>query len=304
MGQLHIIFFLGKGGTGKSTASALVSLVLMDQGKKVLLASLDDAHNQSDIFEKAFSEKACTIGPCLDVLQIDREKEIRRYLAKTVQDVKKSYSYLKAFNLDSYFDILKHSPGMEEYALMSAFTQLKSLGRKYDYLVIDMPPTALSLRFFTLPSLSLTWIGQLEKLRLDIHEKKEIISKIKFPGKEFERDKTLSRIRRIKTDYLTLRSVFEDPDICSLCTVLNRDRLSIAETRRIIDQLSVLNIKMKALICNDRMPESSTPGDMAGGFPGMPVISIPYSAEPLIGMDAMTRHIETNSLSFGQILPS
>ena len=75
MAELQTLFFLGKGGTGKPTTSALLSLVLMEKGKKVLLASFDDAHNQSDIFETDFSDKACTIGPCLEVLQIDRIKK-------------------------------------------------------------------------------------------------------------------------------------------------------------------------------------------------------------------------------------
>jgi len=43
--QAHFkdVAFLGKGGTGKSTASALLSLVLIEKGKKALLASFDDA---------------------------------------------------------------------------------------------------------------------------------------------------------------------------------------------------------------------------------------------------------------------
>jgi len=63
MVELQTLFFLGKGGTGKSTASALLSLVLIEKGKKVLLASFDDAHNQSDIFEVTLSDKVCTLEP-------------------------------------------------------------------------------------------------------------------------------------------------------------------------------------------------------------------------------------------------
>ena len=34
--------------------------------------------------------------------------KIKRYLNKTAQNVKNSYAYLTAFNLDNYFDILKY----------------------------------------------------------------------------------------------------------------------------------------------------------------------------------------------------
>jgi len=302
MAQLQTLFFLGKGGTGKSTASALLSLVLMEKGKKVLLASFDDAHNQSDIFETDFSDKACTLGPCLEVLQIDRDKEINRYLKKTAQNVKNSYAYLKAFNLDNYFDILKFSPGMEEYALVTAFMNLQSRYKNYDYLIIDMPPTALSLRFFNLPALSLVWIDQLEKLRMEIYKRKEIISRIKFAGKEFERDKVLSRIREIKSDYQALKNIFEDPKKTNLFIVFNQDVLSVAETRRILDQLTALNIEIKGLICNDRMQEGQKEKNTENKFLSIPIQHIPFSSFSLIGMSALKHHIALYNLTFDKIL--
>lgn len=301
MTKLQTLFFLGKGGTGKSTASALLSLVLMKKGKKVLLASFDDAHNQSDIFETPFSDTARMLMPCLEVLQIDRDKEIKQYLKKTAQNVKNSYTYLTAFNLDNYFDILKFSPGMEEYALVTAFMNLQINYKEYDYLIIDMPPTALSLRFFNLPSLSLTWIDQLEKLRMEIYKRKEIISRIKFAGKEFERDKVLSRIREIKSDYQVLKHIFEDPQKSNFFVVFNQDVLSVAETRRIFDQLNSLNIKIKGLICNNRMQEEAKKENTKNEFSSIPVQHIPYSSSPLIGMPALKHHIDSYHLTFNDI---
>lgn len=303
MACLRTLFFLGKGGTGKSTASALISLVLREKGKKVVLASFDDAHNQADIFETVFSDKACALGPCLEVIQIDRDRQIKRYLAKTVKQVKASFAYLSAFNLDHYFDILKFSPGMEEYALVAAFTDLVARYKSYDYLVIDMPPTALSLRFFNLPSLSLTWTDQLEKLRKQINEKKEIISRITLAGKEFERDKILQRLLEIKSDYQALKALFEDPDKTSFYVVFNRDVLSVAETRRVIQHLDRQVIRLRGLICNDRTGSKTGASAAASLFPGIPVQVIPYSEVPLIGMAALEQHIQSHSLTFDRILP-
>nr|WP_320016845.1 TRC40/GET3/ArsA family transport-energizing ATPase [uncultured Desulfobacter sp.] len=300
---VKILFFLGKGGTGKSTASALVSLVLMQKGKKVLLASFDDAHNQGDIFQETFTDKACTMGPCLEVLQVDRDKEIQAYLSKTADRVKASYTYLTAFNLDNYFDILKFSPGMEEYALVTAFMGLWGRYNTYDYLVIDMPPTALSMRFFNLPALSLTWVEHLEKLRKEINDRKEIVSRIKFAGKAFERDRILKRIHEIKADYLHLNTIFNDPAQASFYAVVNEDRLSVAETGRIIEQLAGLSISLKAVICNNRGTTTGT-GDQPfeGHFPSLPVEKIPFSESPLIGMDALEAHIRAHDLRFDRLV--
>ncbi|MBW2538642.1 MAG: AAA family ATPase [Deltaproteobacteria bacterium] len=45
------IFFVGKGGVGKSTSAALNAVFLAQKGFRVLIVSLDPAHNQSDIFQ-------------------------------------------------------------------------------------------------------------------------------------------------------------------------------------------------------------------------------------------------------------
>lgn len=274
----------------------------MEKNRKVLLASFDDAHNQSDIFEARFSDKACKVGPCLDVLQIDRDKEIKAYLKKTVQKVKNSYAYLTAFNLDNYFDVLKYSPGMEEYALVTAFMNLQNQYKGYDYLIIDMPPTALSLRFFNLPALSLTWIDQLEKLRMEIYQRKQIISKIQFAGKEFEQDKVLLRIREMKSDFQTLKEIFEDPEKSNLFVVFNQDVLSVAETRRILEHLNSLNIEIKGLICNDRMPEGPKAKNIEEEFSSIPIQKIPYTSSSLIGMSALMHHISSCHLTFDAVL--
>ncbi len=302
MKNLRTLFFLGKGGTGKSTASALISLVLKEKNKKVLLASFDDAHNQADIFETLFSDKACTIGPCLEVLQVDTDKQIKRYLAKTARNVKASYAYLTAFNLEHYFDILKFSPGMEEYALVTAFTDLLTRYADYDYLVIDLPPTALSLRFFNLPALSLTWIDQLEKLRTQINKKKEIISRITLAGKEFERDKVLHRIQEMKSDYLQLKALFENPAKTCFYVVFNQDVLSVAETGRVIEHLDRLAIQITGLICNERIKADAAAPSQKTLFPGFPVQTIPFSNTSLIGMDALEQHILSHNLTFDKIL--
>ncbi|MCD4741517.1 MAG: TRC40/GET3/ArsA family transport-energizing ATPase [Desulfobacteraceae bacterium] len=295
------IFFIGKGGTGKSTTSALISLMFANTHKKVGLASFDYAHNQSDIFEKNLSDKAYPINPFLKVLQINRDKEIKKYLKDTLQNVKKTYSYLTAFNLGDYFDVLKFSPGMEEYALVTAFLNVRKQFMDYDYLIIDMPPTAVALRFFNLPSLSLAWIEQLEKLRMEIYKKKEIISKIKIAGKEFERDKVLSKIREIKETYITLKNIFQTKKKSTLYIVFNHDLLSINETKRIIEDLNNFHINTAGLICNNRQNNSDT-SDLKDMPLSGQIKFLPFSDTPLIGEIALQKFIQANNLSTEKVL--
>ncbi len=292
---MKTIFFLGKGGTGKSTTSAVLSLMLSRQHHKVALASFDDAHNQGDIFQADFSHKPTRINGFLEVIQVDRDREIKAYLKQTAAQVKKSFAYLTAFNLDHYFDVLKYSPGLEEYGLITAFLDLKKQYQTHDYLIIDMPPTALSMRFFNLPSLSLTWTKQLEKLRQDIHKRKEIVSRIKFAGKEIERDKIMGKLVENKTLYRNLNAFFQDPDQAMVFAVFNRDLLSVEETRRIIALLDDMSIAMAGLVLNEK---SLTREPFTNPFPGIQLHGLPFSPVPLIGKDVLEGYITSQGTDF------
>jgi len=300
------IFFIGKGGVGKSTTSALVSMMFSMQNKKVALASFDYAHNQADIFNTELNDKPYALSKFLKILQIDQDKEIKKYLKTTIRDVKKSYSYLTAFNLDGYFDVLKYSPGMEEYALVTTFLRLREEFKNYDYLIIDMPPTAVALRFFNLPTLSLKWIEQLERLRLEINKKNEIISKIKFAGKEIERDKVLTKIYEIKKTYLNLKNIFQnhmgDENKSSIYIVFNNDLLSINETRRIVEDLNTFNIYTQGLICNNKQAVEPDPAHLKSMPLYEQIKHLPFSKTPLIGERALKEFISINNISTKYLL--
>jgi len=301
----HTLFFLGKGGTGKSTASVIMALELAGKGKRVLLASFDDAHNLSDIFQARLSHNPFPVAKGLDVLQVDRDREIKAYLNHTTQKVKQSYTYLTAFNLDNYFDVLKFSPGMEAHALAAAFTELKQTHSTHDYLIVDMPPTALSMHFFNLPALSLLWVEQLEKLRNEINKRKEIISRIKFAGKEIQRDKVLARIKELKANHLALKAFFEDPGRARFFAVHNNDPLSLAETRRIVAQLDSLNIQLTGFILNHRTPAPTRPDitiQKRYKLPPLQAMELPYSSLPLIGIDTLTQYADSKNIDLGRLL--
>lgn len=295
-----VLFFLGKGGTGKSTTATLCALDLAHAGFRVCLASFDDAHNLCDIFKTTFSHVPKAMLPGLEVIQVDKDREIASYLKGVTRKVKRNYTYLSAFNLSNYFDVLKFSPGMEAHALTASFWHLKQKYAGWDYLIVDMPPTALCLSFFNLPTLSLLWVEQLEKLRLDINQKKEIISKIKFAGKEISKDKVMARIMEIKSDHLDLKSFFEQNAICY--AVHNTDVLSLAETRRIIEQLSMLGINLAGRFCNHRTPGEKKQNSMDPELSCPLLMDLPYCAYPLVGSDALTRFLRQSHLDLAGVV--
>jgi len=293
MNKATNIFFMGKGGVGKSTSAALTSVFLAQKGFQVLIVSLDPAHNQSDIFEKNLSDKPFQIEPNLLGIEIDQEFWIKQYLKDVHNQINKTYSYLAAFNLDKYFGVIKHSPGLEEYALILAFEQIRKDFSQLDYLILDMPPTALALKFFNLPSLSMIWIEHLLALREEIIQKRELITKIKILKKEFERDKVLKKIEEQRKQYQTLKDTFEDPDRTKINLVLNPDKLSLAESKRILEGLGTINISLSQVIVN-KVQDDSSLDHIEREFKGIPLLKTPFSETPLIGQDILWRFLKEN----------
>ena len=52
-----VLFFIGKGGVGKTTTSAATSVTLAKKGYKTLIVSTDPAHNLGDVFMIKLNDK-------------------------------------------------------------------------------------------------------------------------------------------------------------------------------------------------------------------------------------------------------
>jgi arsenite-transporting ATPase len=287
------IFFMGKGGVGKSTTASLTAVSLARQGHSVLIASFDPAHNLSDIFNKGMNERPSELMQNLVALEINQALWIKRYLKSIHDQISRTYSYLTALNLDKHFKVIKHSPGLEEYALILAFKYTtKAFGDK-DFLLFDMPPTALALKFFNLPKISLIWIENLLELRQEIIQKRELITRVKLMKIEIEKDKVLNKIHEMKAEYTSLKNFFENREQTKINLVLNPDRLSFAESKRILEDLSDIDIFIDHVIYNKMHPDSSCV-EIERIFEEIPRLTVPYSDIPLVGMDALQTFLAEN----------
>ncbi len=243
-----IHFYIGKGGVGKSTISALQALQSSKSGTETFLISLDPAHNQRDIFETELSDTPVNVTTNLHVAEPDIDKWIQRYLKESEEKIQASYSYQQAFSIKNYFKLFKYSPTVEEFAMLMA---LESYLNKYqaELIIVDMPPTALSLRFFALPAISLKWLEQLYELRKAINKKKEIISQLKVGKKELETDKVLYQLSKLMVTYRKFQALFT-ADSTAINLVANPEKLSLNEAERTIKKISDIELSVSHLILN------------------------------------------------------
>ncbi len=292
----QLYFFIGKGGVGKSTTSALAAVHLATAGRRTLLVSMDPAHNQRDIFDTPFTEKPRRVASNLAVKEIDTDYWINRYLKQTRDQIKRTYTYQSAFNLQDHFKILQFSPGLEEYALLLAFENVVHSADDQDAIVFDMAPTALSLRFFSLPAITLVWLNELLKLRNSINAKKEIISKIKIGRKSIETDRVKEKLNALIQTHTHLKSHFMSPDT-HIHLVMNNDRLSFSEALRIRKRLADIPIDIARVVVN-KMGPGETTTDITDAFPGPRLATLPLVPGGILGLPELQQFTATHPDTF------
>jgi len=292
MPDVKLVFFLGKGGVGKSTSSSLFALQKQSDGENVGLVSLDPAHNLSDIFERQITDKGIEILSNLKAFEVDINYWIAQYLKESESQMKRNYNYLLAYGLQNYFKIASLAPGVEEYGLILAFEHFIAQSAQYDYLIFDMPPTALSLKFFALPEVSLYWIKNLLELRNKIQKKKEIISRIKFGKKEIEQDKVLQVLNKQWVFFSHLKDVFQNPHSTHVNLVLNTDKLSFSESELIVQGLNRIHIKINDLYINKLLPGFDS-REIRQRFNALHYLEQANADYPLIGMENLKRYTQT-----------
>ena len=286
-------FFIGKGGVGKSTTSAITSVHLSRNSHDILLVSMDPAHNQRDIFQQDFGEKPQRAGNQLVVKEVNVDYWIEKYLKETEKTIKQTYSYESAFNLQNYFNVLQFSPGLEEYALLLAFENIIHTFKDKDIIIFDMAPTALTLRFFSLPFITLIWLEELLKLREKIYAKKEIISEIKIGRKTIQQDKIKAKLEILIQQYEHLGDHFKS-DAAKINLVMNNDKLSFSEAFRIKKKLNDIGIHIESVLVN-KSNSKAVPEKVRDEFNNQKIALFPLSSKSLLGYNAINEYIDENN---------
>lgn len=253
-----VIIFIGKGGVGKTTLSVSVSSFFAELKKRVYLVSLDPAHNLFHFMGIDSHDSIIKIDNHLTMEEFDIDEYIKRYLRHTSEMMKNTYRHLSILNLEGMFDILKHSPGMTEYAMIHALYELiQKWKTMVDYFIVDTPPTGLSIRLFALPTTTLTWLERLKDMRLNILDRRRQIKHIKKDDvlwneitTEKERDPVFSELITQEGISRDLLNLFQNQEMCRIVLVLNCDELSIKEGVMIIKELRDLNIPVGLIVFN------------------------------------------------------
>ncbi|ASJ07347.1 ArsA family ATPase [Thermococcus pacificus] len=311
----RVLFVIGKGGVGKTTTSASIAVALAEKRYKTLIVSLDPAHNLGDVFMTKLGDRPKKLAENLYASELDMEKLIKGYLEHLEKNLKHTYRYLTVINLDKYFEVLRYSPGIEEYATLEAIRDILMKGDEWDVIVFDTPPTGLTLRVLALPKISLIWADKLIDVRRKILEKRAAIANIQGPLKfkageeeaelptEESRDEVMNELKKYRSEVQFVDGVITDPEKTSVVAVMNPEALPLYETIRARDTLKKFRVPFRLIVVNKvinvsgEIPELKVKLDaqkkvleqIKGEFRGVEVLKIPMFAEEPRGMEWLKR---------------
>jgi len=309
---MKVLFYTGKGGVGKSTMAAETAWQLSEK-YRVLIVSLDPAHNLGDLYGIELGRERFRFKENLYLQEIDVTERSRSHLQQEIKTLSQTYSYLQTLNLDAYFSILKYSPGLEEYTLISSIEETIASGSEFDYIVFDTPPTGLTLRFLALPQVTLAWLERLIEVRRQILKKRHTIRQIRGKppesGGEGEtvldfdegEDKVLKRLLALDEKYQALNRTLQG-DLCTIALVFNADFLSFRESERLVKGLKELKLPLRLLIHNKfgqvgGKQDMNIDDSMRKLVNGLPLERVPFEDVLHHGANGRPGHIPQNIIS-------
>ena len=192
------IMFGGKGGLGKTTFSAATAFWLAQQGKRVLVFSVDPQASLTDIFQKdIFGKGAVKVMDNLYAQEIDADRHIKDYQEEIRKKILDMYGFDKVpEEIEDYIAAASAEPAMEESAIFDAVVDIVVKG-DYDYYIYDLVPLGHALYYLSMAKVYDEWINKITKLREEMREYETMVSKIKRQ-KETDEDQILTELQYIK----------------------------------------------------------------------------------------------------------
>ena len=293
---MRVLLVTGKGGVGKTTASAATAAAAAARGSKTLVLSTDPAHSLADALGVPLGATPTEVDTGLYAMQVDAQAAFER----TWREVQ---GYLLGLLERAGVDALQAEeltvlPGAEEVlALLEVSRQVTS--GPWDLVVVDCAPTGETLRLLALPE-ALTWY--VDKVfpaqRRALRAVRPLLSRVSGPA--VPRDDLFDAVERLHRELLQVRSVLTAPTT-SVRVVLTPEAVVVAEARRTLTSLALYGYRVDALVANRVFP-SSADAFVSGWAQaqaaqleavradagGLPVLVAPYRPSEPVGLAALT----------------
>jgi arsenite-transporting ATPase len=248
----RVILISGKGGVGKTTIAAATAARAAALGHPSLVASRDRAHNLGDVLGAQLSSEPVKIAGAakLWAMEADPQAELRRQWRALSGYFARFFAWAGLGGAEA--DEIAVLPGLEELLVLSRLTELVE-SQRFAVIVVDLAPTASSLRLLSFPELMAGPFGRLVKLersflRVTRPALKRVLS-MPLPEEDAYR-----ALEQIATRLVRLRAILTDPAATIVRLVSIPERVVLDETRSAFTLLSLFGLCVDAVVLNRVLP--------------------------------------------------
>ncbi|HEY9228393.1 MAG TPA: ArsA family ATPase, partial [Gemmatimonadaceae bacterium] len=239
---------VGKGGVGKTTCAAGLAAHFAKRGERTLLVSTDPAAALADVIGADVSTSSTSIvaWPNLDARQLDAGQLRTEFLDRwrdTIAEIVDRGTYLDRADVDGLVDAAL--PGADEiFALLALAEILADPAATYTRIVVDTAPTGHTLRLLALPETFRALVSMLDLMQ-DKHR-----FMVRALTHRYRRDRADEFLDEMRARIDGLRAALADSHTLAAIVVTRDEPVVAAETRRYLDSLAALRVRVAAIIVN------------------------------------------------------
>jgi arsenite/tail-anchored protein-transporting ATPase len=259
--ERRYVMFGGKGGLGKTTFSAATGYWLAKRGHRVLVFSVDPQASLSDIFEQdIFGKGPVPIMDNLWAQEIDADSHIKAYqdqIRQKILEVNKIDSVPE--EIEQYIEAASAEPAMEESAIFDAVVDIVAEG-SYDYYIYDLVPLGHALYYLSMAKVYDEWITQITKLREEMREYEEMVSRIRRE-KETDEDQILAELQDIRRRINTASKILTDRERTAFFFVLVPEEMILLDTAKAAELFARFDVPIAGYVVNRVLPQDLLQGE-------------------------------------------
>src|SRR5438093_13553940 len=259
------VMFGGKGGLGKTTFSAATAFWLAQQGKRVLVFSVDPQASLSDIFQQdIFGKGAVKIIDNLWAQEIDADRHIREYQDEIRQKILDMYGLEEVPpEIEDYIQAASAEPAMEESAIFDSVVDIVVQG-DFDYYVYDLVPLGHALYYLSMAKVYDEWISKITRLREEMREYEEVAARMKRQ-KEVDEDQILGELQYIRGRINSASRILTDRQRTAFFFVVVPEQMILVDTKKAAELFSKFDVPIGGYVLN-RLIREELLSDGAPGF--------------------------------------
>jgi arsenite-transporting ATPase len=287
--------FTGKGGVGKTSIACGTAVFLAENGKRVLLVSMDPASNLDEVLETRLSMRPTLVANVngLYAMNVDPEEAARRYREKVIGPYRELLPESAVKSIEEQLS----GACTVEIAAFHEFAKLlgdANATTEFDHVIFDTAPTGHTLRLLRLPA---AWSGFIDAN----------VGGTSCLG-------PLAGLQAQRELYEKTLQALSDATITTIFLVSRPEHSALVEADRTRNELDALGLKNQKLILNGVFHASAKDdsvavalekrgrealADMPNGPEELPRIDVPLVAQSLIGVASLRQfakgHFDTGN---------